>query len=160
MNASWIDVREYPEYNAGHIAGSRLVPLHTVEKESEAWNRTEPLIFVCKSGQRAEQARRQLEAKGFTTLSVLEGGIDGWKARGKPLIVSKSGPWSMERQVRAIAGALILCTLGLAYFVSIKFAVATALVGGGLLFAGITDTCMMAALLSRMPWNRRRQAAA
>jgi hypothetical protein len=27
-------------------------------------------------------------------------------------------------------------------------------VGGGLVFAGITDTCGMGMLLARMPWNR------
>jgi predicted branched-subunit amino acid permease len=29
-----------------------------------------------------------------------------------------------------------------------------AFVGAGLVFAGITDSCAMAMLLARMPWNR------
>jgi len=31
-------------------------------------------------------------------------------------------------------------------------------VGGGLLFAGLTDTCMMANLLMRLPFNRANRA--
>ncbi|MES2673402.1 MAG: hypothetical protein V4660_04140 [Pseudomonadota bacterium] len=27
-------------------------------------------------------------------------------------------------------------------------------VGGGLMFAGITDTCMMGMLIARTPWNK------
>jgi hypothetical protein len=31
MNALVIDVREYPEFQAGHIDGSKLVPLGTID---------------------------------------------------------------------------------------------------------------------------------
>jgi rhodanese-related sulfurtransferase len=31
MDGILIDVREYPEYAAGHIEGSRLVPLGTLD---------------------------------------------------------------------------------------------------------------------------------
>ncbi len=32
----------------------------------------------------------------------------------------------------------------------------SAFVGAGLIFAGVTDTCGMAMMLSRMPWNQVR----
>ena len=88
---------------------------------------------------------------GFMSVTVLAGGIDGWRAAGKPLVIEPQAPWSMERQVRMVAGTLILMTLALAYAVSMKFAFGTAFVGAGLVFAGVSDTCMMGLVLAKMP---------
>ena len=158
MNGRLIDVREYPEYAAGHIEGSLLVPLGTLDQAREAWDRTAPLTFVCKTQRRSEQARQQLASKGFTALSVLEGGIQGWSEAGKPLIAAERRPWSIERQVRATAGSLVLLTMLLAYLVSPLFLIGTAFIGAGLLFSGVSDICMMALLLGRLPWNRTTNA--
>jgi hypothetical protein len=68
--------------------------------------------------------------------------------------VADRRPWSIERQVRAVAGSLVLLTMLLAYLVSHLFLIGTALIGAGLLFAGVSDICMMASLLGRLPWNR------
>jgi rhodanese-related sulfurtransferase len=155
-----IDVREYPEFAAGHIEGSRLVPLGQLEQASRTWDKAESITFLCKSGRRAELARGQLAAQGFTSLTVLEGGVDAWRAAGNPLLSLARQPWSMERQVRTTAGSLILLTLALAYFVSMYFLLAAALIGAGLVFAGVSDTCMMASLLARLPWNRPARVAA
>ena len=154
MSATLIDVREFPEFAAGHIAQSRLVPLGTLDRACEAWDRSQPLMLVCKSGRRAEAARLLLEARSFTHLSVLAGGIDAWLAAGKPLVVEPRKPWSMERQVRVAAGTLVLLSLLFAWLVSPLFLAATAFVAAGLVFAGISDICMMASLLGRLPWNR------
>jgi hypothetical protein len=70
------------------------------------------------------------------------------------LVVVERRPWSMERQVRTTSGALILVTLVLAYTVSQYFLLGTAFVGAGLVFAGVSDTCMMASVLAKFPWNR------
>jgi len=154
VKARLIDVRQYPEYAAGYIQGSNLVPLSTVKAKSATWNKTDPITLICKSGRRAEQARQQLESLGFTSLFVLDGGVDAWRASGKSLVVTQKRPWSMERQVRTTAGALILVTLALAYTVSHYFLLGTTLVGAGLVFAGVTDTCMMAFVLAKFPWNK------
>ena len=61
----------------------------------------------------------------------------------------------MERQVRTTAGSLVLLTLALGCFVSRYFLLGTAFVGAGLVFAGVSNTCMMASLLARLPWNRQ-----
>jgi rhodanese-related sulfurtransferase len=158
--ATKIDVREYPEFAAGHIEGSRLVPLAQLEQACAAWKKDEPLTLICKSGRRAELARQQLAAQGFRSLRVLEGGVDAWRAAGNPLLFLDRRPWSMERQVRTAAGSLILLTLALGYGVSMYFLFATAFIGAGLLFAGVSDTCMMASLLARLPWNRPARVAA
>lgn len=160
MDGRLIDVREYPEFAAGHIAGSELVPLRTVGASCEQWDRGGELTIVCRSGRRAEQARQELAARGFSRVRVLEGGIERWSAEGKPLESVERQPWSMERQVRAVAGSLVLLTMLLAWAVSRWFLAGTAFVGAGLVFAGVSDICMMASLLGRLPWNRQRTRCA
>ena len=160
MKARLIDVREYPEFAEGHIAGSELVPLGTLDKASESWNREEPLTLVCKSERRAEEARQTLAQKGFESLRVLEGGVQAWMTSGKPLIVAEHKPWSMERQVRVTAGSLVLAFFGLGLLTSKKFFVGAGLVGAGLVYAGVSDNCMMASVLGRMPWNDPKKATA
>ena len=53
-------------------------------------------------------------------------------------------------------GGLILLTMGLSYVVSATFLAGTALVGAGLGFAGVSDTCMMGNVPARMPCNCAR----
>lgn len=156
MDGTWIDVREFPEFAAGFIEGSQLVPLGQLEMASKSWDKSVPVMLVCRSGRRSEQAREILARQGFQSLSVLEGGIEAWRAAGKPVSIIERRPWSLERQVRTAAGALILMTLGLSRWVSMYFLLGTTFIGAGLLFAGVTDTCMMGLILARMPWNRQR----
>ena len=151
-----IDVREYPEFAAGHIQDASPVPLSTVARASQEWDRSSPLLLVCKSGRRAEQARQTLAGLGFSTVSVLPGGMDAWTAAGKPVVKEARRSWAMERQVRTVAGALVVGTVALGVTTSRYFLIGTALVGSGLVFAGVSNTCMMASLLGRMPWNRAR----
>jgi rhodanese-related sulfurtransferase len=149
-----VDVREYPEFAAGAIAGARLAPLGKVEEIAEAWPREERLVLVCKAGARAEAARKRLARMGFAEMMVLEGGMDRWRAEGRPVVTVQRRPWSMERQVRIVAGTLVLVTLGLGLSVSKMWLIGTGLVGAGLVFAGVSDICMMASLLGQLPWNR------
>ena len=160
MEARLIDVREYPEFADGHIEGSELVPLGRLDKASESWDRSAPLTLVCRSGCRSEDARQTLAAKGFTSLKVLDGGVQAWSNSGKPLTVAENKPWAMERQVRVTAGALVLTFFGLGLLTSKKLFVGAAVVGAGLVYAGVSDTCMMASVLGRMPWNDPEKARA
>ncbi|MEO6922947.1 MAG: rhodanese-like domain-containing protein, partial [Bryocella sp.] len=144
----------YPEYASGHIENSELVPLATLRTAARTWDPTTPLLLVCKSGRRATTALEQLSAAGFTNLSVLPGGMDRWSADGKPVNRLDSRVWSLERQVRAIAGSLVLVSVLLGVFVWHWFLLVTALVGSGLIFAGVSDICMMSTVLGKMPWNR------
>lgn len=155
---SLIDVREFPEYAQGAIKGSQLVPLATVEREARNWDKSAPVILVCRSGKRATQAAESLERLGFSNVNVLEGGFEGWKAAGHPAEVSEKRPWSMERQVRAIAGSFVVVFTSLGLLVSPLFFGATLFVGAGLVFAGVTDICMMATVLGKLPWNRPADA--
>lgn len=154
QGAMVVDVREYVEFALGHIEGARLAPLGEVAQMAEAWSREQAMVLVCKAGGRAEQARQRLAVKGFGELTVLEGGMDRWQAEGRPVVTEKRQPWSMERQVRIVAGSLVLVTLMLALTLSKLWLIGTGFVGAGLVFAGVSNICMMASLLGKLPWNR------
>ena len=149
-----IDVRQGFEYSAGHIAGSQHVPLGQLRNACQPWNRTQPITLVCKSGHRAELAKRQLESLGFTSVAVLSGGVDQWKASGKPLNVQPSVPWPAERQARMAAGLLIVLSLVLGRLVSPYFYIATAFVGARLLIEGRNESCTRNSVFSKTRWSR------
>jgi rhodanese-related sulfurtransferase len=155
LAARRIDVRTPGEFAAAAIPNSTCVPLDRVERELSPVNRDEPILLICQSGRRAALAAEKLARAGFTQLAVLEGGVEGWAKAGFEVVRASGGVWSMERQVRAVVGALVLVFSGLAAAVSPWFLAGTAFFGAGLLFAGLTDTCTLGLLLSKMPWNRR-----
>lgn len=155
-----VDVREYPEYAAAAIPESALVPLAGVEAAAALWNKSRRLLLVCRTGRRAAQAAGKLAGLGFEHLAILEGGLEAWRAAGLRVKVSDRKPWSLERQVRVIAGAMVAVSTTLGLTVSPWFFAWTGFVVGGLVFAGVTDFCLMATILGRMPWNRPGQPAA
>ncbi len=149
-----IDVREYPEYAAAAIPGSMPVPLSRVERHAENWPKDAEIVLVCRSGCRALLAAQKLEKLGFDRVAVLEGGIEAWQRAGLPLQTAQRKPWSLERQVRVVAGSMVLLSAILGLTASPWFFAWTLFVGAGLTFAGISDMCLMATLLGKLPWNR------
>ena len=71
-----------------------------------------------------------------------------------PLQQTGKAVMSLERQVRITAGSLVLLGVVLGFQVDNNFFLLSGFIGAGLMFAGITDTCMMGMLIARMPWNR------
>ena len=59
----------------------------------------------------------------------------------------------LERQVRIVAGLLVLTGAILGTWFNPAFYGLAAFVGAGLVFAGITDICPMGMLIAKMPWN-------
>ena len=151
-----VDVREYPEFARGAIPGARLVPLGTLQRNAEEWDRGCRYVMVCKSGKRSEQAAGTLAKIGFRNIAMLHGGTDAWISAGFPVQRGSSRVWSLERQVRAIAGVLILAFTIAGIMISRWFLGATLFVGAGLTVAGVFDLCLMAKILGKMPWNQAR----
>ena len=84
--ASVIDVSEPGEYAAGHIVGSRNIPLGRLEVAPELpKNKSRPVVLVCASGKRAAKAAKALQAKGYSQAVVLAGGLAAWKAASLPV---------------------------------------------------------------------------
>jgi rhodanese-related sulfurtransferase len=150
-----LDVRTPGEYETVHIRGAYNVPLDTLGEHGPNIRAhvEQPVVLICQSGQRARRAEAALQAAGMPNLHVLDGGVNGWVAAGRP--VERGGQrLSLERQVRIAAGALAATGGVLALAVNPLFALLPAFVGSGLVFAGVTDTCGMAMLLSKLPYNR------
>lgn len=150
-----LDVRTPGEHETVHIRSAYNVPLDTLgEHGAEIQAHVEaPVVLICQSGQRARKAEEALRAAGMPNLHVLDGGINGWVAAGKP-VVRGAERLSLERQVRIVAGTLAATGGVLAVAMNPLFALVPAFVGSGLAFAGVTDTCGMGLLLSKLPYNR------
>jgi rhodanese-related sulfurtransferase len=161
-DAVLIDVREPDEHARERIEGARLAPLSRFDPVSLVGEgeRGRIAVFHCNSGNRTAQAADRLLGAGFADAYLLEGGIQGWKRAGLPVIRDRRAPLPIMRQVQIAAGSLVLLGVVLAVLVSPWFMALSAFVGAGLIVAGITGFCGMANLLTRMPWNRSREAAA
>lgn len=151
-----IDVRTPVEYREMHVACARNVPLDQLNPAqllSQRANQNKPLYVICRSGSRGRQACEKLASLGQAEVVNVEGGTLAWEKAGLPLIRGKKAI-SLERQVRIAAGFLVLLGAVLGYFVHPYFIGLAAFVGAGLIFAGVTDTCGMAMILAKMPWNQ------
>jgi rhodanese-related sulfurtransferase len=150
-----LDVRTPGEFASEHIRGAYNVPLETLGEHAREIRASgeSPLVLVCRSGQRARKAEVALKAAGLEHLHVLDGGMAAWVAAGFPVERGRH-TMSLERQVRIAAGTLAAIGGLLAALLHPVFGWLSTLVGGGLVFAGITDTCGMAMLLARLPHNR------
>ena len=81
-----IDVRESGEYNSSHIPGAALIPRRRIEFIIEDTVPTKGVhVVVCDDdGRRAHFAAATLERLGYTSVSVLDGGVNRWSARDYP----------------------------------------------------------------------------
>ena len=149
-----IDIREPDEYIREHIPQAHLVPLSAFNPSDFPGGRNKIAVFHCQMGGRTKSAAQQILATGFREVYVLQEGLMGWKAAGLPVNVNPRAPISIMRQVQIAAGSLVVLGIGLALLISPWFLGLSAFVGAGLIFSGASGTCMMADILSTMPWNR------
>jgi rhodanese-related sulfurtransferase len=79
-----IDVREPYEREAGHIAGSRHVPLQDLAAQADTVDRDRPVIFQCRSGARSLMAAQAFRRAGYDAWSMA-GGLEQWVAEGREI---------------------------------------------------------------------------
>ncbi|HXG85878.1 MAG TPA: rhodanese-like domain-containing protein [Pyrinomonadaceae bacterium] len=153
-----IDVREYAEFAGGRVKGAKLIPLGDIEKRYAEIERDKPAFVICRSGKRASEAQRKLLALGFSDVRNVRGGFEAWKAAGFDFEKDAKAVWSLERQVRFAAGSLVVLGVVLSLLLHPYFIALSAFVGAGLVFAAATETCGMAMMLAKMPWNKTNGA--
>jgi rhodanese-related sulfurtransferase len=152
-----IDVRTPAEFEAGHIPGAVNVPLDELKTSLDELRSVlddhHDVVLVCRSGARAGQAQQALQAAGLTSPTVLSGGILDWEKTGGAVNPGRQS-WELERQVRLVAGSLVVAGI-VGSTVAPKAKWLSGFVGGGLVFAAVSNTCAMGMALAKMPWNRR-----
>lgn len=151
-----VDVRTPAEFETAHIAGSVNVPLDVLDQHgadiAERLAQDNDVVLVCRSGQRSTKAQGLLRNAGLTSGRVLENGITDWEDQGFD-VDRGAQRWELERQVRLVAGSVVLSSvLGSVAVPRLKWVAAA--IGGGLTYAALSDTCAMATALSKLPYNR------
>ena len=85
IRARIVDVRQPDEVARGAIAGSTNIPLLELPARVVELDRAVPIVTVCRSGRRSQEAAEVLQAAGFTVAN-LDGGIDRWTSEGHPTL--------------------------------------------------------------------------
>ena len=132
-----VDIRSADEYAREHIAGAQRLDVAALQAEQF----TAPVIFHCRLGQRTRQQAARLRASVRADVAAY--------------LLDRSQPLELQRQVHIAAGSLIILGALLGATVSPWFYGLCALVGAGLVFAGVSGFCGMAVLLAKMPWNQK-----
>lgn len=149
-----LDVRTGGEFETMHIPGSYNVPLETLgEHVRDLADVEHPVVLVCQSGGRATQAHEKLAAAGKDTLHILEGGMTAWQAGGGDVVRGETQRWAMDRQVRLVAGSIAMAGVAASVVVPGAKWIAAG-VAAGLTYSAVSNTCAMAAVLGRLPYNR------
>jgi rhodanese-related sulfurtransferase len=86
-----LDVRPLPEYEAGHIAGARSIPIPELRSRLRELPRSRKIVAYCRGPHCvfADEAVDLLRSKGRRALR-LQSGFPEWKIRGYPITDSTS----------------------------------------------------------------------
>jgi rhodanese-related sulfurtransferase len=79
-----VDVREPHEFASGHIPGAINLPMSRFAPERLPAGK--PVVLICLSGGRSGSALRQAHGAGATEVRHYPRGMNGWRARGGPVV--------------------------------------------------------------------------
>jgi rhodanese-related sulfurtransferase len=82
-----VDVGSAQEFAAGHVTGSRHIPLADLESRlpETVKNKALPVLMVCASGSRAQKAAATARRLGYEKAQALAGGLRAWKDANLPI---------------------------------------------------------------------------
>lgn len=85
--ATVIDCRKSEDHAAGHITGSRHIPLAELAQRSPELKRkkNKPILAVTGNPRESTQAVNTLRKAGFESVFVIKGGIAAWVKQHLPL---------------------------------------------------------------------------
>jgi len=149
-----IDVRTPAEFNFTRAKSAINIPLQSLSSTIIDKYKDKRILCICQKGSRGAQAAKILTELGIASVYNITGGTDAWEKSGLPVIKDKNAI-SLERQVRIAAGSLVVAGIIGSYLFSPYLLFLSLFVGSGLIYSGITDTCGMAMILARCPWNNK-----
>ena len=152
-----IDVRTPAEFLEVHAVGAKNIPLDVLDPAQLISGRqdaeSEPLYLICRSDNRSKKACEAFHRVNYTNVVNVAGGTVAWDDLGLPVLRGRK-TISLERQVRITAGVFIVLGVILGWKFSPLWNGLAAFVGAALAYSGITGSCAMAIILSKMPWNQ------
>jgi rhodanese-related sulfurtransferase len=80
-----LDVREPAEWQAGHVVGSVHIPMAELGARQDELPADQPIVCVCRSGQRSGVVAGALERAGYDAEN-LDGGLLAWVEARLPLV--------------------------------------------------------------------------
>lgn len=80
-----LDVREQPEWDAGHVEGAAHVPLSQLAQRVGEVPTDGQVLCVCRVGARSTSAALFLRSRGVDAVN-LAGGLCAWTGAGRPLV--------------------------------------------------------------------------
>ncbi|MBO9315858.1 MAG: rhodanese-like domain-containing protein [Chloroflexus sp.] len=81
-----VDVRQPEEFAYdGHVAGARLLPLPVLATRLNELPKDQPIVCICRSGNRSQVACEMLQRYGFTNVTNVVGGMIAWQRAGYPV---------------------------------------------------------------------------
>lgn len=149
-----VDIRGADEYAREHIAGAKHMPMEQLSSTGMANSDANAVIFHCNSGNRTVMNATVLDNCASCDVFILEGGLDGWRKAGLPVVKDAKQPLELQRQVQIGAGSMILLGVILGTTVAPGWYALSGFVGAGLIMAGVTGFCGLARMLLVMPWNK------
>ena len=81
-----VDVRTEGEFRQGHLPDAVNVPLNEFDKFLTRYEKEEPVLFYCRSGNRSGTALYQAKQRGYQQVFHIKGGISAWEDAGFPVV--------------------------------------------------------------------------
>ncbi len=151
----FLDVRSVLEFSQVHIKDSINIPIDMLSlKINDLSKAQESFVVLCRTGNRSPMAADMLVQSGIHGVKVMRGGMTRWQKEGLPVVKGEGGI-SLERQVRLIAGSLVLSGIAAAFLVHWAFILIPIFVSCGLIYSGLSDNCLMGMLLMHLPYNKK-----
>jgi len=87
-----VDLSATGDFEKGHIAGAKNVPMAQFDPENKllAKVRDLPVVLVCRSGTVSADAAKRLVKAGFRSVHWFDGGVAAWQQAGLPLVKGKA----------------------------------------------------------------------
>jgi rhodanese-related sulfurtransferase len=142
-----------------HAKGATNIPLDRLDPSSLAYCNGNTVYFICKSGIRAQKAMEKLAESGFSNMVQVEGGTDAWIDARLPVLQGQEGAGPGTAGTRHVGG-MSLTGAGIVMAGQPLGLAIVAAMGAGMIYAGITNSCGMATLLAKAPWNQNAKVPA
>ena len=81
-----LDIREQPEWELAHIAGTQPLTQALMDEALATWNKSTPVITICHHGIRSLNMAGFLKKQGFSDVRSMKGGMDAWSLEVDPAV--------------------------------------------------------------------------